>query len=213
LIILIGGFSRTEPKKRLKVLKEEIEKLFPNTTAMIAEYFEENSYGIIRQFIFRRKRIKEYAEKIASEILKDESDYVIVGYSLGGIIARYMVEKLNFPANAIILIGTPNEGIRIKVWEKLLLKLFRTPCLKELIDQKFSLDIKVQGKKYYFIGSIKDKRVPVHSSVPVRNNKEEKNSKWFLLNCTHSNLIPKNRKNIEGSAIPIVLKILQKILT
>jgi pimeloyl-ACP methyl ester carboxylesterase len=209
LIVLIGGFSKSRPEQRLRTLKEEVEKAFPEERIIIPDYFEKNSYGVIRQFLNRKRKISEYAAKVASEseIPKDEKP-ILIGYSMGGIIARYLVEKLKIQTKAVILVGTPNRGIKFKLWEKLLLKLLKVPCLEELMRiEKVLADVKkVPIQKYYFIGGKKDKRVPTWSSVPLGEDK-----KWFVVDCGHSALIPKSRKDIKNSAIPIVLKILREM--
>jgi hypothetical protein len=207
LIILIGGFSKSRPEERLTTLKEEIEKAFPEARIIIPDYFEENSYGVIRQFLNRKRKISEYAAKVASEIPKGGKP-VLIGYSMGGIIARYLVENLGIQAKAVILVGTPNRGIKLKLWEKLLLKLLKVPCLEELMRiEKVLTDVKkVPIQKYYFIGGKRDKRVPTWSSVPLGEDK-----KGFIVDCGHSALIPKTQKDIKNSAIPIVLKILQEM--
>lgn len=210
-IVLIEGFSATKGSKRLKVLADEIEERFPMEKVFTVEYFEK--YGKIGKFL-RKKTIPNYADVVLSQIPKNIFNPIIIGYSMGGIIARYLVEKIRFQAREVILVGTPNKGIKLSTIERL---LPLPQCVKDIEENSnflSNLNLNLTGnaeklffKNYYFIGSKSDKRVPLESSIPIRIA-----GKFFILDTTHSNLIPRTKSDISESAVPVILEILQKTI-
>jgi len=206
-VVIVGGFSSTGAP-RLKTLEREIKKNFPKLKVHLPEYFER--YGKIGQYL-RKFTIPEYA-KIVDESLNFSlvDEPILIGYSMGGIITRFLVEKLGFEARAVILVGTPNQGVKLGWLEKKLLgKLFTLPCVKDMnpnSDFLYNLNSSPVSERYFFIGSDRDERVPIDSAIPVR-----KEGKFFILHTDHSGLIPKKLEMIPNSAVPVIIEILHKI--
>jgi len=219
-IVLVEGFSSTRGKERLEVLAEEIKREFPEAKIVIPEYFER--YGKIGKF-FRRKTIQEYSqrvyEEIAFELRKETAPQIIlIGYSMGGLICRYLVEKKKFLARTVILVGTPNKGIiSLSLKERLLLKILKVSCVEEMKENSQFLRDLNRGPiptNYYLIGSKKDERIPLWSAIPLEIFGESIRSRGIkVLDTDHSGLIPfipKTRKEIENSAIPKIIEIIRK---
>lgn len=209
-IVLVGGFSGLKQKQRLKMLTDEIKKEFPEVKVWIPEYFEK--YGRIGKYL-RRKTISEYAAVVKEKIGTFEEPPILIGYSMGGLICRYLVEKMDFPAKLVILVGTPNKGIRLSWFEKLLLKRIKIPCLEDMREKSNFLQI--LGIKsmpnYYWIGSDHDERVSWNSSIPSEIRYNTRGYAGMAgVSTGHSALIPKEDKNIESSAIPAIIKILKR---
>lgn len=227
-IVLIEGFSSQRGMERLKILKETIEQEFPNAGVFTIEYFEK--YGWLRKF-FRKKRIPEYTEVTAKDfkiiegeskkiamILGKDFPLIIIGYSMGGLVSRHLIEKMGFRATAAILVGTPNKGIKINLWDKLLLKIFRTPCVKDMIENnEFLQELNKYHERqppipYYLIGGSEDEIVPLESALSVPWLTTEFSSDYTtMVETNHLGLIPTDREKINGSAIPIIIKIIEKL--
>ncbi len=204
-IIIIGGFSSTGGE-RIASLVEAIEEEIEGAIVMAPDYFE--AYGRLGKYFFRKKTIPEYANLLRLNLA--DSNSVLIGYSMGGIILRYLVEKFptQFPTKAVILVGTPNRGIKLSPLEKRLLKLVKVPCIRDIEENsEFLKELSIpDSENYYFIGSDKDEKVDIESAIPIPIRKE---GKFYVLHCNHSGLIPKGGK-VENSAIPIIIDILRK---
>lgn len=208
-IVLIHGFSSLRGEERLKLLIEEIKKELPKAKIIVPNYLER--YGRFAKIRAGRKKIADYAGLCWATIEKETSGepLILIGYSMGGLIARVLVEKVGIQAKAVILVGTPNRGIKLSRWEKLLLKIVRRPLiedakehskfLRELNENYKKLSIKT---KYYLIAGWQDKRVPPSSVHAIEAKKH-----ITLLGVDHSGLIP--RKYIWGAIHPII-EILKK---
>ena len=214
IVVLIEGFSSTRGKKRFQVLVDEIKREFPGIEILIPEYFE--GYGRIGQF-FRKKTISEYAatvkKRIEKEVREKDKSFVLIGYSMGGLIVRYLVEKMEFPAKTVILIGTPNKGIKLSWWEKLLLKIINIPCIEDMKENsEFLRTLQIKSlPNYYWLGSDRDKRVPFNSSIPIEIRYNTKRYRGLeVLSTDHSGLIPMTPKKSKDSAIPAIIRILKK---
>lgn len=200
-IIVIGGFSSTGGERIASLVEAIRRESFPGIEVLAPNYFE--IYGRLGKFL-RKKTISEYARNIKLE----EPIELVIGYSMGGIILRYLVEKMKFPTKAVILVGTPNRGIKLSRWEKHLLKLVKVPCIRDIEENsEFLKELSIpDSENYYFIGSDKDEKVDIESAIPIPIRKE---GKFYVLHCNHSGLIPKGGK-VENSAIPIIIDILRK---
>jgi len=213
-IVLIEGFSSIRGKERLRVLAEEIRKQFPGAgiEIFIPHYFER--YGRIGRY-FRKKTIPEYANIVGRmiEFGTSSKSVILIGYSMGGLIARYLVEKMEFPAKTVILIGTPNKGIKLSRWEKLFLKIISVPCIEDMKENsKFLRRLGIKSlPNYYWLGSDRDERVPLSSSIPSEIRYNTRGYAGLgVFSTDHSGLIPKTPKTSKDSAIPAIIKILKK---
>ena len=239
IVVLIDGFSSR--RGRLKVLEDEIKgkRELPEMRIVVPEYFEKNSYGKTRRYLFRKKTISEYADVVYKQVLREIPDIyvdsviwgffetqlnkeyeekpkiILIGYNMGGLICRCLVEKMKLLVTAVILVGTPNRGANFYWREKLLLKMMGNSCLQEMRKpSKFLHDIlEIRPENYYYIAGISDKRVPLNSSIPEIGD-YVKEGGWYgrvcAIPCDHSHLMPKIERDIQTSAIPAILEILEK---
>jgi hypothetical protein len=165
-----------------------------------------------------KKSVLEYARICKGIILKQKVNgpIFIIGYSLGGLITRVLVEMLQIDAQAVILVGTPNKGIKLNCWEKLILwgklilKILKRPAIEEMLpNSQFLRKLnenypKLQLKtKYYLIAGQKDKRVPLNSALGIEGKK------IIIPQCDHSGLIPK-KPTSKPNAIGAIINILKE---
>ncbi len=204
----------------MEVLANEILNL-PNMEVFVPEYFER--YGKLGQFS-REKTIPQYAEvaydKIVCHLTEPRQGFekpIFIGYSMGGLVVRYWVEEMGLSARAVILIGTPNKGIRLSdlpLWTRLVLKYVVGvhPCIKDMQeDGEFlkNLNKNPPGGNYYYICGEYDKMVPFNRCAMSAGVDERKR----VVPTDHSGLIPKSSGNMRTrshSAIPDIMYILQK---
>ena len=214
-IVLIHGFSSLPAKERLKLLIEKIAKELPGVTIIVPNYLERYSrLGIITA---GKKSITEYAIicKSIIETKKGKGPLILVGYSLGGLVARVLVEKMKINAQAVILVGTPNMGVKLNRWEKLLIKIIKRPTIEEMLpNSEFLKNLNENYEKlwlqtrYYLLAGTKDKRVPLESALAKIILSEGE----AIGTTNHSGLIPKKPKKnkLKPDAIDIIIKILRK---
>ena len=197
-VIFIEGFvgpkGRRHARKLAKKIEQEIEKRIT-----IIEYIEHvESFLGIKKFQ-KSKSIIEYSEIIHKRIKELEiKEFVLIGYSAGAIIARYLVEKMELEAK-IILIAAPNKGIRLYWWERLFFKAIGgTPlCVKDILPNSRLLQhLGPLNPDYYCLAGSSDKRVSIESSLPLSNSHERS----FLIKASHKKLVIK--------AVPIITKII-----
>lgn len=211
-IVLVHGFHMQKRfslggKERIEALEEAIREKFPDVEIVVPEYIERYKWGLF----FTKKSISEYAGVVWSMTGKLDNETIIIGYSLGGLITRWMVEEMNFPAKAVILVGTPNKGIKYSLKEKLLLKIFRIRSLLEIEwDSKLTqwLNSNWPPFPYYCLAGKRDRRIAVDSAILTDRLGYYKD--MVIINAGHSGLIPESREDIENSAIPAILEILKK---
>lgn len=210
-IIVIGGFSSTGGERIASLVEAIRREAFPGEV-LAPNYFE--IYGKIGKY-FRRKTIHKYAKDLLRLNLVDLNEnepIVLIGYSMGGVVLRYLVEKMQFPTQfptkTIVLVGVPNRGIKLSPLERVLLKIIKVPCIRDIEENsEFLKELSIpDSENYYFIGSDKDEKVDIESAIPIPIRKE---GKFYVLHCNHSGLIPKGGK-VENSAIPIIIDILRK---
>jgi triacylglycerol esterase/lipase EstA (alpha/beta hydrolase family) len=212
--VLIHGFSYQRGEERLKLLIEEIKKELPEAKIIVPNYLE--TYSRMKFLLAGKKSVSEYAEIIFEKIKnKIEKPIILVCFSFGGLIGRDLVEKKKVPAKALILVGTPNKGVRFSLKEKLLaivfIKIFKRPCLEDVrAESKFLQELNESYKRkkpetrYYLIAGKKDKVVPLDSATGI-----EAQETILIPFVSHSDLIP--RKYIgKPTAIWEIIKILKK---
>ena len=212
-VVIVHGFSSQRGEKRLKLLIEKIKKELPGAKIIIPNYLERYSrLGVITA---GKKSITEYAAICKNIILKKkgEGPLFLIGYSLGGLIARVLIERMGISAQAIILVGTPNEGTKLNRWEKTLVKMLKRPIIEEVLpDSQFLTNLNERYEKlrlqtkYYLLAGTKDKRVPVWSAL---GGEIIRSDGTFIGSTDHSGLIPRKPKS-EPNAIDIIIQILKE---
>lgn len=234
MIVLIEGFCSIRGSKRLKVLEGEIKKEFPEATVIVPEYFER--YGWASSF-WRKTHISDYARRVFSKIVEEtgadfmagfmvnstldsflgketDGSIILIGYSMGGLVCRSLVERLSFPATAVILVGAPHKGIHYSIFRKLFLKIVRVPCLLQMERGSDFLRRLNESpmSRYYWIGGKRDKIVSIGSAIPeeLLENKLKSYKGIEIVDTDHYSLIPVKNEDLKKSAIPAIIKILQK---
>jgi pimeloyl-ACP methyl ester carboxylesterase len=210
-----------------------LEKI-PGVEVVVADYLD--GRGKFAQFK-SHKTIEEYAKIVEQCYLQTKNDFpgipiMVVGHSLGGIIARLLCNQGYFPSRDMVLVGTPNGGITYKFlggpiaglfllplfWVLSLKSIFtfNVPAFRQLLkgsDFLWSLNLNGIPKDAYFVRGLKD-RLPRWSSDP--------HGTGIAVSCDH-HLFPFNGKRLENlnskefvelnkSAIPVVIRIVEKRL-
>ena len=186
VIIWLDGLTSPSAKKISNKVRKGIEQELGIEIIKI-EYAQFSDRNLER--LTEARGIKEYAEvafRILSDILDKYSITIFIGCSMGGLIARYLVEVMGLRVSGVILLAVPNRGIELSRIEKIFLKIKRPiPCvedmrpgsvfLKSLKDSSF--------ENYYFFGGTEDSRVNINSSLPL------KGSKSFPINAGHAEMV------------------------
>jgi len=181
------------------------------------EYLKKYGPRYLVGVIFGRKRLEDYAQ----EVLEAAKDYevmngpitIIIGYSMGGLIARYVAKRLS-NVKRLILVATPNLGIeteRIDWWKKLF--LWRIRCIQDTLpDSKFlkqlNSELPLDCQVFLIVGS-EDKFVSLKSGLGTIDVPENQK---IVLPLGHSELIPKP-DGTENGAIPQIIQVLKTPLT
>jgi hypothetical protein len=207
-IVIVHGFSSLPAEKRLKLLIEKIKEELPQTKLIVPNYLE--SYGMFAKIFAGRKRIFQHSlscwRKIKDQI--GSGPRIFIGYSLGGLIVRMLIEKFSVEAKAAILVGCPNRGIKFSFWEEMFVNLLNLRCAKEMKEGSAfleSLGYKVE-KRYYLIAGENDAIVPVNSALGLEGELIKKIS---IPGCSHSELIPE-KITFRPCAIETIINILKE---
>ena len=184
-IFWIEGFSSPPTKKITDEVIEKIEQVIERKIEKI-EYikFPKKNMKKLKKAI----GIKEYAKEIIRVFPNNPNEYpIIIGCSMGGLVARFLIEKMNLKVKGLILLATPNKGINLSLTEKVFLKIIGpVPCIEDMRPESDFL--KSLGKSpleedYYFFGGINDARVSVDSSLPTKGPRS------VLINAGHSEMV------------------------
>lgn len=232
VILLIQGWS--ESGAWLNALIKTVLEKIPGVKVVVADYLDGD--GKLAQFK-SHKTIEEYAEIVGLYYLRAKENFpgipiMVVGHSLGGIIARLLCNQGYFPSKDMVLVGTPNGGITYKflggpIAGLFLLPLFwvlsfksiftcNVPAFRQLLkgsDFLWNLNLNGIPKDAYFVRGLRD-RLPRWSSDP--------HGTGIAVDCNH-HLFPFNGKRLENlaskeldelnkSAIPVVIMIVEKRL-
>ncbi len=133
-------------------------------------------------------RIEEYAKEAIQRFPNNSNEYpILIGCSMGGLIAKYLVQKMNLRVKGLILLATPNKGINLSLVEKIFLKIIGpVPCVEDMRPKSDFL--KSLGKSpleeyYYFFGGINDSRVDIGSNLPLKGPKS------ILVKTGHADMV------------------------
>jgi hypothetical protein len=216
----LPGFSSKRGEERLAWLLVRLSLLFQilsiKSKLLVPLYLEKYRWPI--WFFSGRKKIEEYSqtvlEKLKNQIPRN-STITLIGYSMGGLIVRYLVEKGDLSAlgkiERIILVGSPNQGIKLSFLKKLLSK--RVICVRQMMPGSSFLNelnnVSISRQNYFLIGGSKDKLVPIESALGLPNVPEDQK---FILPLSHSELIPPYHiayhRGKEG-AVPKIIQLCQ----
>ena len=228
VILLIQGWSESGAWKNA-LIRTVLEKI-PGVRVVVAEYLD--GKGRLAQFK-SHKTVEQYADQVLQCYLQTMAQYpkvpiMVVGHSLGGIIARLLCKLGYFPSRDLVLVGTPNGGISYKFLGGPIIGLFtfplcwvlsfilKVPVFRQLLEgSRFIWNLNLKGipEDAHYIYGIKD-RLPRWSSDP--------HSIGIAVYCNH-HLFPFNGKTMEeldcgeteelkNSAIPEVVRFVYKRL-
>lgn len=221
IVILVQGWTESGVLKD-SLLKRVLQGI-PGVMVIVPEYLEKTAKGKFAKFK-THMTIESYAAIVANHYLQAEKDHpsvpiLVVGHSLGGVITRFLHSKNFFPAENMILVGTPNMGITYKtVGGKLgkvvlpVLKLLASKSLcnvpvlyQLLVGSEFLKELNKDGipRNAYYISGAQDKVVPYWSSDPLAAGE--------FVACGH-HLFPNEGKLAEASAIPAIERIVKERL-
>jgi len=204
--LIVHGYSDKKGSWRLVKLINEIKERFPNETIVTPDYLERYGPRVLVGIIFGRKSLEEYAEKVLKEAKQAEQLYgpitIVAGYSMGGLIARYVAKRLTH-VEKLILVATPNLGLNIGRLKRLFLG--RIKCLTDSLPgsdflKKLNEELPLECKCYIVAGS-KDEFAPLESSLAIPDIPEEQK---IILPLGHSELIPPPISKEQGAIEEIV---------
>lgn len=204
--MIVHGYSDKKGSWRLEKLVNKIKEKLPKETVITPDYLERYGRKVLVGIIFGRKSLEEYAEKVLKEAERAEQLYgpttIIIGYSMGGLIARYVAKRLTH-VEKLILVGTPNLGLNIGRLKRLFLG--RIKCLTDSLLgsdflKKLNEELPLECKCYIVAGS-KDEFAPMESSLAVLDIPEEQK---IILPLGHSELIPPPTSEEQGAIEEIV---------
>lgn len=214
------------------LLKKVLENI-PGVKVVIVDYLD--GKGKLAQF---RSHLtaEQYAARAERVYRQTQTDYpgipiLVLGHSLGGIIARYLCTKGLFPSKNMILAGAPNEGIIYSavggpvfglivfplLWLLSSEHFCNVPVYRQLLmGSDFLTELNRHGIPWdaYYIKGHRDTTVPTWSSDP--------NGIGCRANCDHhlfpfngrdiNSLSKEELKTMDNSAIPLVAKIVKEEL-
>jgi hypothetical protein len=221
VIILIQGWTESGVLKE-SLLKRVLENI-PGVKVIVPDYLEKTARGKFAKFRTHLK-IEQYAAIVSEYYFEAEMTHpgvpiMVVGHSLGGVIARFLHLKGYVPAKNLVLVGTPNKGITYRTvggeFGKVVLPLLKflarkelcnVPVLYQLLEgSDFLNELNKNGipEEAQYISGEDDKVVPLWSSDPL--------DVGISVKCGH-HLFPSKEKLVGNSAIPIVELIVRSTL-
>jgi len=122
--------------------------------------------GIVQRLL-NAKTIEEFAIAAYPQFANLRNCDIVIGYSMGCLVARFVLEVLGIKANpTVILVGGPHRGCNWKY-----APLFLVPCIREMLPKSSFLE-KLglpKNKLYWYIIAEDDKKVSMTSACPVEN--------------------------------------------
>ncbi len=207
-IAVIHGFSNQLSEERFGPLIKRIGKELPLAHIIPVNYFDEYPPKEIRTKIFGgRKGLEEMAE-ICLKIIEGNRKHaklIIIGTSLGALMARVLVEKFGVLASAVILAGIPNGGVNLKPREKFGLIFSKKKWIKEVRKgSKFlnamneELKARNLSTKYYLLAGIKDKQVSKESVLALKSFMHIEAE--YVADVSHYEIIPQPKSDPGASS-------------
>jgi len=213
VLIAIEGWSENGAEWNYTMLKKVLESI-PGVVVVVPSYLD--AKGKLTKFR-SHLTLEEYACVVEKAITEAKNEYpdatiMVLGHSLGGLIARFLCHTGLFPSRNMILAGTPNLGIDFGWFKNGTLKVLASkhacnvPVFYQLLKgSKFLNELNRYGvpEDAYYIRGLRDNVVAPWSSDP--------RGTAIGVSCDHK-LFPREGKLVESSAIPIVEKIVEKRL-
>ena len=227
-VIFLQGWRESGARKKA-LLKEVLENI-SGVRVTVVDYLDAPA-----EWTYFRSHltVEEYAaraEKVLQEIKKEnpKAIIVVIGHSLGGIIARYLCQKWIFPPQNMILVGTPNKGISYKsfgghlgiiitpiYWVLASRYVCNVPVFYQLLKGSSFLEElnELIPRSCHYISGSKDTRVDKSSSDPHRIGQ--------TVQCDHhlfkfdgksiASLSKHELSELYETAVPVVVSIVKQI--
>ena len=172
-VFWIDGLTSPSAKRMSDEVRKRIEQEI-ETKILKIEYAEFPDKNMKR--LRGALGIEEYAKEAIQRLPNHSKKYpILIGCSMGGLIARYLIEKMDLKVKGLILLATPNKGINLSLIEKIFLKMIGPiPCVQDMrpeSDFLKSLGRSSFEEHYYFFGGTNDSRVKINSSLPLKGSK------------------------------------------
>jgi pimeloyl-ACP methyl ester carboxylesterase len=166
-------------------------------------------------------RIEQYAARVRAVYEQTEKTYpdvpiLVVGHSLGGLIARYLCNEGSFLSKDMVLAGTPNKGIGGELGRFLpIVKILASrhvcnvPVLYQLLaGSKFLQVLNRKGipRDAHYIRGLLDITVSAGSADPLNIG--------TVIECNH-HMFPRREEEmdkVKKSAIPVIMGIVEERL-
>jgi len=204
----VAGWSGNTPGQNFGLLEKRIKERFGENVEMVApDYLKiKGPFKKLRT----HKSIWQYARIVQSSLDKVKKEYpetpiIIMGHSMGALIVRIMYFWRDSEFADIILVGGPHKGFHERILKlRAVAKAFHIkPFFEMCPESKLLEEIGGFPDDALYIGGEMDNVVPMMSAVP------EEMSRKMALPCDH-NMIPYSEEKEADSAIPVILKILEK---
>ena len=212
VLVAIEGWSENGAEWNYSLLRKVLENI-PGVVLVVPSYLD--AKGKLAKFK-SHLTIEQYAAIVEKSIMDARKQYpgasvMVMGHSLGGLIARFLCAKGVFSPKNMILVGTPNMGISFGWLADGILKILASKHLcnvpvfyQMLRESDFLKMLNANGiPEAYYISGLKDKVVPLWSSDPLNIG--------AYAECGHK-LFPREEEFLDQSAIPIVKMIVTKKL-
>lgn len=214
VLVAIEGWSENGAEWNYTLLRKVLENI-PGVVLIVPSYLD--AKGRLAKFK-SHLTIEQYAAIVeGGAILEARIKYpgahvMVMGHSLGGVIARHLCFRGVISPENMILVGTPNLGISFGWFADGILKILASKHLcnvpvfyQMLKGSDFLNKLNAAGipEEAYYISGTKDKVVPLWSSDPLNIG--------MYADCGHK-LFPREEKLLEASAIPIVKDIVMQKL-
>lgn len=215
-IVLIHGFGHRTSEERFRHLILRLKREIPRAHIIPVNYLKKYPNKEIKTKIFHGKEsLEEYAEIVCEKIesQRKHRKLIIIGTSLGGLVARVVIEKKGVRADAVILAGVPNNGVNINPFERIGLIFSKKKWVEEIKKgNKFlsamneELKTRNLSTKYYLMAGLKDKRVPKKSALAL------KAARHIEVDASHWEIIPQPESNptASGEIFDIIMEWIQE---
>jgi pimeloyl-ACP methyl ester carboxylesterase len=211
-LVAIPGWKEAGRRDNFPQLRKRLSE-HKEIKIFVPDYLEESARGKLVRFKTHGE-IRVYVaivNKYVDDIRKKypEAKIVLLGHSLGGIIARMVQVRQKISDEDLILCGTPNLGIRMGKIKKFFFgvlagkNLCNVPIFEELLPgSHFLVKLNQEGIPIaHFVSGIHDEKVELCSSDP--------HGTATMVDCGHS-MFPTKENLVEKSAIPVVVKIMKR---